>query len=120
MRYIHADKSVWFNLKIKAKSNRLDQTRAEKLIWGILRNKRLGYRFRRQHVIYQYIVDFVCLEKLLVIEIDGDSHLRKQEYDEERSRILTEMGFKVIRFTNEEVFANIEMIENTILMHLNE
>jgi leucyl-tRNA synthetase len=120
MRYIHADKSVWFNLKIKAKSNRLNQTTAEKLVWGILRNKRLGYRFRRQHVIYQYIVDFACLEKLLIIEIDGDSHLGKQEYDKERSRIFNEMGFKVIRFTNEEVFTDLEKIAKTILVQLNE
>jgi len=81
-------------------------TDAEKLIWGYLRNKKIGYKIRRQHVIDNFIPDFVCLSKKVVIEIDGGVHLQQQEYDASRTNILNEKGYKVIRFTNDEVFAN--------------
>ena len=67
----------------------------------------LGYKFRRQHIIGDYIVDFVCLEKMLVIEIDGEYHneWEQQINDEERTEWLHKRGFNVIRFTNAEVIA---------------
>ncbi len=118
MRYINSEKSVWFNLKLNAKFNRHNQTFAENLVWNLVRDKRLGFRFRRQHVIHHFIVDFVCIEKMLIFEIDGDSHIGKQDYDEERTKILNEIGFKVIRLTYEEVVTSGNKVEQMILEHL--
>lgn len=83
-----------------------NQTDAEKIIWEYLRNKKTGHKIRRQHVIDNFITDFVCLPKKLVIEIDGGIHLQQKEQDELRTLTLNEKGYKVIRFTNDEVFAN--------------
>jgi ATP-dependent DNA helicase RecG len=81
-------------------------TEAEKLLWKYLRNKKTGHKIRRQHVIDIYIVDFVCLEKRVVIEIDGKIHLQQKEKDRLRTDTLNNIGYLVIRFTNEEVFEN--------------
>ena len=83
-----------------------NQTDAEKIIWEYLRNKKTGHKIRRQHVIDNFITDFVCLPKKVVIEIDGGIHLQQKEQDELRTLTLNEKGYKVIRFTNDEVFAN--------------
>lgn len=69
----------------------------------MLRNKNLGVKFRRQHIIDVYIVDFVCLSKKLVIEVDGSIHHKKKEYDFIRTQKLNLKGYQVIRFENEEV-----------------
>ena len=76
-----------FDLDIKdfAQENRKNPTEAENILWQNLRNKRLGYRFRRQHAIGDFIVDFVCIEKKLVVEVDGEVHEKQQEYDEART-----------------------------------
>jgi len=85
-------------------------TPAESALWEGLRNKNLGVKFRRQHPVNAYIPDFVCLEKLLVVEVDGEYHFvgNQQVSDEERTRYLEQNGFEVIRFTNEEVLGNID------------
>jgi very-short-patch-repair endonuclease len=93
-------------------------TEAEKIIWQFLKNKQTGFRIRRQHIIDDFIVDFVCLTKHLVIEIDGKIHLYQKEYDDMRSARLNELNFKVIRFTNEEVFENPEKVANQIKLIL--
>jgi very-short-patch-repair endonuclease len=85
-------------------------TEAEKVMWEYLRNKKTGYKIRRQHIIDDFITDFVCLSKNVVIEIDGKIHLKQKEYDELRTARLNELGYEVIRFTNEEVFANPELV----------
>ncbi|HNW51125.1 MAG TPA: DUF559 domain-containing protein, partial [Prolixibacteraceae bacterium] len=85
-------------------------TEAEKVMWEYLRNKKTGYKIRRQHIIDDFITDFVCLSKKVVIEIDGKIHLQQKEYDELRTARLNELEYEVIRFTNEEVFANPEMV----------
>ncbi len=89
-------------------------TEAEKTIWEYLRNKKTGHKIRRQHIIDDFITDFVCLAKKVVIEIDGKIHLKQKEYDELRTAILNELGYGVVRFTNEEVFANPEVVANKI------
>ncbi|MEL4307156.1 leucine--tRNA ligase [Joostella sp. CR20] len=94
----------------KAKENRKNPTEAERILWEQLRNKNLGHKFRQQHLIDDFIVDFVCLRKKLVVEVDGGIHNATKEYDEERTKILNEKGFKVIRFKNEEVIGNIETV----------
>ena len=96
----------------EAKRMRKEPTDAEAALWELLRDKKLGDKFRRQHLIDDFIVDFVCLSKNLVIEVDGGYHNdpTQKEYDQQRTLYLNEKGFKVIRFTNEEVLGNTEAV----------
>ena len=92
---------------------RWNMTKAEKLLWDRLKEKKLnGYKFRRQHPILRFIVDFYCHSENLVIELDGEVHNDEfqNQYDEERTKVLVESGLKVIRFKNEEVFDEIENV----------
>ena len=115
-RYETTDGSTYTLLLKNAKSNRRYMTPAESALWECLRNKNLGVRFRRQHPIFGYIPDFVCLEKQLIIEVDGGYHFigNQQVSDEERTRYLNQYGFEVIRFTNEEVLGNIDDVLDKI------
>ena len=97
----------WSNLKNLARENRKNQTQAENIIWQEVRNSKLGFKFRRQHSIDTFIVDFICIEKKLIVEIDGDIHNETIEYDEMRTKFLNLRGFEVIRFSNNEVLTNI-------------
>jgi 5-methyltetrahydrofolate--homocysteine methyltransferase len=115
--YQWADPSTYSLLVEFAKENRSKPTPAEEKLWDVLKSKKLeGYKFRRQHIIGSYIIDFVCLDKRLVIEIDGLIHQLPQnkESDEIRSQWLTRLGFKVIRFSNEEVLRKMEKTIATI------
>ncbi len=97
----------------KARFLRTHLTETEDLLWQALRNRKCnGLKFRRQHPFEEYILDFFCLEKKLVVEIDGEYHLLKdqREYDENRTAFLEESGLKVIRFTNEEVKSELSKI----------
>ena len=114
MKTIYNDPIVWNYLKDKARENRKKPTFAEKLVWNILRFQNLGVKFRRQHVIYNYIVDFVCLEFGLIIEIDGNSHLESQDYDNNRTLDLENLGFKFIRFNNIDVLERNNWVEEQI------
>ena len=111
-----ADCAVYGKLKDFAEENRKHPTQAESILWEFLRGKQLGCSFRRQHVIGQFIADFVCLERNLVIEIDGGYHQlpEQQTSDEERSEWLNSQGLKVMRFTNDEILNNIEQVINRI------
>jgi len=93
-------------------------TDPEKIMWELVRNKKTGHKIRRQHIIDDFIADFVCLRKNLVIEIDGKIHLQQKEYDELRSARLNELGYEVIRFTNDEVFENAELVASKIKQKL--
>ena len=106
--YYTAGKIDWNNNIDNAREHRNNPTEAEAALWEMLRKKSLGYRFRRQHLIDGYIVDFVCLERSLIIEVDGGYHTTEdqKEADKERTNRLEELGFSVLRFTNEEVIAN--------------
>lgn len=101
-----------YRLIEEAKRMRKEPTDAEAALWELLRDKKLGDKFRRQHLIDDFIVDFVCLSKNLVIEVDGGYHNdpTQKEYDQQRTLYLSEKGFKVIRFTNEEVLGNTEAV----------
>ncbi|WP_396141111.1 vitamin B12 dependent-methionine synthase activation domain-containing protein [Flavobacterium sp.] len=108
---------VLYNLlKVKAKEMRNKPTEAEKMLWNVLSNKGIeNYKFRRQHIIGEYIVDFVCLEKRFVIEVDGSVHneLEQIEHDKHRTEWLESIGFKIIRFTNNQVLSDLfNTIEN--------
>ncbi len=92
-----------------AKGMRKDHTKAENKLWQNLRNNKLGVKFRRQHPIDSYIVDFISLQDNLIVEVDGGYHQNEEQkaYDEERTKGLNEIGFRVIRFSNEEVLQNV-------------
>jgi len=90
-----------------ARKLRKNMTDAERLLWSKLRNKQLEAKFRRQSPIDKYIVDFVCFEKKLIIEVDGSQHLQNEK-DIKRDKWLTDNGFKVLRFWNNEVLKNVD------------
>ena len=90
-----------------AKTLRKRPTDAEILLWRYLRSKQLeGMKFRRQQPIGRYVVDFVCFEKKIIIEVDGGQHSVETEKDKERDEWFKSQGFKVLRFWNNEVLAN--------------
>lgn len=107
--YETSNAAVYYLLKEFAKQNKQNPTPAEAYLWKFLQKGALGKPFRRQHIIDDFIADFVCLPSKTVIELDGGYHqLPKQQIsDEERTKILNEKGFKVLRFTNDEIFGNI-------------
>mgnify|MGYP000380356043 CR=1 FL=1 len=87
-----------------------EMTKAENMLWEKLRNKQLGVKFRRQHIIDFYIPDFVALSIKLIIEVDGKIHLFKKAEDNERTKRLAAVGYRVVRFTNEEIENDIEEV----------
>lgn len=96
---------------ILARILRKQQTPQEAKMWNLLRNHRYkNLAFKRQHPIGNYIVDFICLEKKLIIEIDGGQHneIANIEYDQQRTIFLEKKGYKVIRFWNNDIGKNIE------------
>ena len=106
-----SNKKLWFHLKPQVRENRKRPTEAEAILWSYLRNRKLiGYKIRRQHSIHVYIVDFVCYEKRLVIELDGSIHDKQKEYDIERTKVLNDQGFRVLRFRNSEVLNNLDNV----------
>lgn len=107
------------NLINKAKTLRKNQTDVEQLLWRQLRNRQLcQQKFRRQFPVDPYIVDFVCLELKLIIELDGGQHADQIEYDEKRSLFLGQRGFKVLRFWNNDVIENMEGVLEVIRLEI--
>lgn len=97
----------------KARNLRFNQTLAEKIIWGRLRNRQMcDLKFRRQYNIGNYFVDFYCAEINLIIEIDGDVHGYKERKERDRLRedFLRNKGFKIVRYTNYEIYNNLEEV----------
>ena len=106
-------------MRDKARKLRTNQTDAEAKIWRLVRAKQIeGLKFRRQHPIQQYIVDFICPERKLIIELDGGQHAQAIEYDEKRTQFLESKGYTVIRFWNNEVLTNIEGVYEVLIKHL--
>jgi len=108
-------------LRAYARENRRNATLAEDVLWEHLRGKALGVKFLRQHIIGEYIVDFVSRESGLVIEVDGGYHAEphQQENDMQREKDLERMGFHVLRFTNETVLYDTEYVLEQIANNLN-
>jgi len=115
-----AANSTWKELKERSAEHRNNQTEAESVLWQFLKAKQLDDKFRRQHVIGNAIVDFVCLDKKLIIEVDGKIHDKQKEYDDARTKELESLGFEVIRFTNEEVITAIDSVVDRIKSALSE
>jgi very-short-patch-repair endonuclease len=103
-------------MKCRTKTLRKNLTDAERWLWQRLRNRELsGWKFRRQHSIGPYIVDFVCIEKRLVIELDGGQHVENLESDAKCSEYLKEKGYRILRFWNNDVLREGESVLNVIL-----
>ena len=111
-----ADPTLYSMLKEHAEHNRKNPTEAESVLWNCLRSNKLGVKFRQQHVIGEYIADFLCVEKKLIIEVDGGYHSKpeQQKADSSRSQYFYERGYVEMRFTNEEVLSDIDMVLNRI------
>ncbi|WP_244214244.1 leucine--tRNA ligase [Pedobacter jejuensis] len=105
-----ADPMLYGSLKENAKQHRSEPTEAENILWQFLRDNQTGVKFRRQHPVDKYIVDFISLKKGLVIEVDGKYHEGIIEEDKQRTKALALYNYEVIRFTNEEVIGNPESV----------
>jgi len=119
--YRYADPSLYLLLKEFSLKHRSNPSQAEDVLWNLLRSKQLdSYKFRRQHIIDNFITDFVCLKQKLVIEIDGLIHQlpENKASDKERTEVLNHLGFEVIRFSNEEVLNETDKVLSEILSAL--
>jgi leucyl-tRNA synthetase len=111
-----SNKTNWDILKDLSRENRKQQTKAEALLWEELRNNKTGYKVRRQHCIDSFIIDFAFLNEKVLVEVDGGYHneTEQQKYDAARTEFLQELGYTVIRFTNDEVKNNIKEVVTKI------
>jgi len=102
------DPISWNLLIDKAKEMRHEPTKAEDALWECIRNRKIDYKIRRQHIVNGFIADFICIEKKVIIEVDGGIHetTEQKEHDKFRTEVLNNNGLLVIRFTNEEVLEN--------------
>ena len=107
-------------LKSRPQWLRTNATEAEQKIWYFLRNRQFEkFKFRRQHPIGVYIVDFVCLEQKLIVELDGGQHVEQAQYDARRTNALIEKGFLILRYWNNDVLNNTNAVLETILAEMN-
>src|ERR687886_420108 len=109
--------------KAKRQQLRRNMTKAEFLLWQKLKGKQLeGVKFRSQYGVGQFVVDFYCTELKLAIEIDGDSHFQDgvQEYDQERQAVIESVEIQFLRFTNDEVYGNLEGVLERIIQKIGE
>jgi very-short-patch-repair endonuclease len=94
---------------------RHDQTSPERLLWSSLRRRQVGgFKFRRQHQIGLYICDFASLDGRLIVELDGSQHVERTEYDDRRDSFLRSAGYRVLRFWNGDVQAELDAVVDTI------
>ena len=109
------------NTTTTARRLRRHQTDAERILWFRLRGRRLAdWKFKRQVPIDRFIVDFVCADAKLIIELDGSQHADRTHHDEERTRTLEAMGYLVLRFWNNDVMSNLDGVLEEILNTLNQ
>ncbi len=107
--------------KWRRKDLRKKSTKAEKILWEYLRNRKLaGFKFKRQYSVDAFIIDFYCPKVKLGVELDGEVHFTDEakEYDENRTGFLSDFGIEIIRFKNDEVVNNVEMVLNKIKQKL--
>jgi very-short-patch-repair endonuclease len=98
---------------------RNEATEQEVVLWKHLKNSGLGHKFRRQHSVGNFVLDFYCPEKLLAIELDGNQHLDAVEKDQERTNYLNSLNITVIRFWNKEINQSLEVVLELIKKELN-
>lgn len=101
-----------------ARAMRTDSTKAENMLWQALRNRQLeGFKLKRQVPIENYIVDFACFDSRLIIEVDGSQHI-ESDYDKARDAALSQAGFRILRFWNDEIIKNLDNACRHILLEL--
>src|SRR3989338_219227 len=96
------------NLLDRRRGLRQKSTGAEQILWNELRNNKLGARFKRQHSIGGYILDFYCFQARLIVEIDGKSHDVNKLYDADRDKYFKELGYLTLRIKNDEIHSNLK------------
>lgn len=111
-KYMTARPSTYKLLKKLQVENKKKSTEAKSILWECLRNKKMDYKFKRQHIVDELIVDFICIEKNMIIEVVGGYHntIEQKEADDLRTQILNEIGFTVIRFTNQQIIEDIDNV----------
>ena len=106
-------------LRDHSRQLRVNQTDAEKKLWQLLRGRQFdGFKFRRQHPIAGYIADFICLDKKLIVELDGGQHAERIDYDQTRDKKLAAAGFRVLRIWNNQMLAETEAVAEMIYREL--
>ncbi|MEK7353219.1 MAG: endonuclease domain-containing protein [Chloroflexota bacterium] len=106
---------LWEKLKPLARQMRKESTDAERVLWRHLRRRQLlGHRFRRQHSVERFIVDFYCAEAGVVVEVDGPIHQYSREEDRIRQAYIESVGLRVLRFSNDQVCHNLESVMSCI------
>lgn len=116
VRNIVRGQSVSYEMHERAKKLRREMTPAEKILWRELKTNKLnGLHFRRQQIIDGYIADFYCHQHGLIVELDGDIHRLQKEYDSEREAYLIARGFRIIRFTNDEISKDLKGVLQKIV-----
>ena len=105
--------------QVNARALRRDMTDSERRLWSGLRGEQLGFKFRRQHPLGNYIADFACLEPKLIVELDGSQHANEQTYDMEREAFFKIQRFAVMRFPSNAPFQNLDGVLSAILYQLN-
>ena len=106
------------DIRTKARLLRKNMTRQERKLWNLLRNKQFyGYRFLRQYIIDNYIVDFICVSKKIIIEVDGGQHneVKISQYDSKRTDYLSAKEYTVIRFWNNEIDTNLDGVYEKLM-----
>jgi very-short-patch-repair endonuclease len=97
-----------YRMEVAARGLRRDPTPAEEALWAALRGRQLGgMKFRRQHPVGHYILDFCCPEHRVIVEVDGRVHEQQADYDESRTDYLATYGYRVLRFSNEEILSDL-------------
>ncbi|MBR5395485.1 MAG: DUF559 domain-containing protein [Bacteroidaceae bacterium] len=121
MKWHTADILEYELLKNNAKANRSNMTEAESAFWQIAKSSSFGQKCRRQYIIGEYIVDFFFRQSMTIVELDGGYHTTKEQQEEDRIRQnwLEQKGYKVLRFTNEQVLFDTDNTINEIIKHLN-
>jgi very-short-patch-repair endonuclease len=104
---------------LQAREFRKEPTEAERVLWEYLRDRRFfGKKFRRQHILRGFVVDFYCFEDRLAVELDGPIHLKQKDYDNARQNILKDFRIKILRFKNDEVLRDAQLVLRSIKNHL--
>lgn len=104
---------------LQAREFRKEPTEAERVLWEYLRDRKFfGKKFRRQHILRGFVVDFYCFEDRLAVELDGPIHSKQKDYDKARQNVLKDFGVKILRFKNDEVLRDAQLVLRLIKNHL--
>ena len=107
----HSTASIERGSKWRARVLRRRQTESERILWKALRNRKLnGLKFRRQVALGCYIIDFICIEEKMIIEVDGSSHIGRNEHDQKRDHYFQSNGLNTLRFTNTQIKESLDLV----------